>query len=373
MVKYNSNVSNGVASVSMLNRNIFGMSTSISGVLRRAVAAHRTWQSRLSISSGSERSSKPTIYFLTPDFQAPAGGIAVIYRHVDILVKAGIDAFVLHQRRGFRCSWFDNQTPIRYVEDTRVLQGDLLVVPELHADVLAKLSPGISHVLFNQNTHLTWKHGDDIRHAYLMSPDLAGVITVSKHNAEMLRYAFSGCSIARIHLSIDPEVFHPVSGARPKRIGYMPRRGQEDAKQVLQLLGNGRIPDDWEVVALDGLSHREVADALRSCRIFMAFTRHEGFGLPAAEAMACGCYVIGNHGFGGAEFFKQEFSSAIESGDILDFARTVERAVANEDVEPGWCQERGQKAAEFILSRYSLEREAEDVVSTYAALLNVGQ
>jgi glycosyltransferase involved in cell wall biosynthesis len=356
----------------VLKRNVFDMSASISGALRRVVEARRNWQNRVTVTSGRERSAKPTIYFLTPDFQAPAGGIAVIYRHVDILNRAGIDAFVLHQRRGFRCNWFDNKTAIRYVDDTRVLQGDLLVVAELNANVLTKLSPGISHVVFNQNAHLTWKQGGDVaRHVYLGSPDLAGVLTVSRHNTEMLSYAFPGCKIARVHLSIDPQIFRPGSGSRPKRIAYMPRRGHDDALQVLQLLKGARIPVDWEIVALSGLSHEQVADALRQCRIFMAFTRHEGFGLPAAEAMACGCYVVGNHGLGGAEFFKTEFSSTVESGDILGFARAVEQAVSNEQSEPGWCQQRGQNAAEFIRSEYSPEREVSDVVSTYTAMLKV--
>ena len=46
--------------------------------------------------------------------------------------------------------------------------------------------------------------------------------------------------------------------------------------------------------------------------------------MPAAEAMACGSYVIGNHGQGGREFFLPEFSTAIEAGDTLAFARAVE-------------------------------------------------
>ena len=49
---------------------------------------------------GNCASPRPTVYFVTPDFSEPSGGIRVMYRHTDILNSAGNKAFVLHQRRG---------------------------------------------------------------------------------------------------------------------------------------------------------------------------------------------------------------------------------------------------------------------------------
>jgi glycosyltransferase involved in cell wall biosynthesis len=109
---------------------------------------------------------------------------------------------------------------------------------------------------------------------------------------------------------------------------------------------------------------------MRQTRIFMAFTSHEGFGLPAAEAMACGNYVIGNHGFGGREFFRSEFSLPVDAGDVLSFARAVVGAVASDESIPGWCLERGGRAAAFIHSTYSLQAEREDVLGLYGELLS---
>ena len=51
---------------------------------------------RLRLPSASGLDVPPTVYFLTPDFDTPAGGNRVIYRHVDILNSVGIPAFVLH-------------------------------------------------------------------------------------------------------------------------------------------------------------------------------------------------------------------------------------------------------------------------------------
>jgi glycosyltransferase involved in cell wall biosynthesis len=185
----------------------------------------------------------------------------------------------------------------------------------------------------------------------------------------MLRYAFKSLPVHRVHLSIDPSRFYPGDGPRDRRIAYMPRRGRADSEQVFHLLGGRCLLDGWEVVLLDGLTHDQVAEQLRTTRIFLAFTYQEGFGLPAAEAMACGNFVVGCHGFGGREFFHPEFSTPIETGDVLGFARAVEDAIVHERNDPMWCLNRGRKASEFVLSEYSPVRERDEVVSVYAELL----
>ena len=50
-------------------------------------------------------------------------------------------------------------------------------------------------------------------------------------------------------------------------------------------------------------SEAAVADILRESQVFLSFGHPEGFGLPPAEALACGCLVIGYHGGGGREYF----------------------------------------------------------------------
>ncbi len=334
----------------------------------QAVDRHR--RARLVVPVTDEPVQTPTVYFLTPDYDAPSGGIRVIYRHVDLLNSVGIRAFVLHQRRGFRCTWFESETQVTDVATTRVGRGDLLVFSELDVEVACRMPCGVRHVVFNQSGHLTWSRAvESVVHHYRTSPDLAGVITVSDHSADLLRHAFPGFHLHRIHLSIDPVLFNPGNCPRDRRIAYMPRRGFADAEQVLHMLRGRGALDGWEVVPLHGLPHAEVAKQLRTTRIFLAFSYQEGFGLSAAEAMACGNYVVGYHGFGGREFFCPEFSAPVETGDVLSFARAVEDAVACDRTDPAWCRTRGREASRFILAEYSPVRERDEVVSTYAELL----
>ncbi|MDK1374004.1 MULTISPECIES: glycosyltransferase [unclassified Sinorhizobium] len=320
--------------------------------------------------TGPQRSVRPTIYFLTPDYQRPSGGIRVIYRHVDMLNSAGMDAFVLHQRRGFRCTWFENRSRIAYVGDTMVLRGDILVIPEVCVDILDRLPPGTEYVIFNQNVHLTWdaKTRFTAKH-YAPGSGLKGVIAVSKHNQEALGYAFEHVDVRRVHVGIDSGMFHPAEGPRTNRIAYMPRRMPGDAFKVLELLRGRGLLDGWDVVPLDRIPQSEVAMQLQTTKMFLAVSHQEGLGLPPAEAMACGNYVVGYHGFGGREFFRPDFSAPIEAGDLLGLAQAIEHAITMEHAHPGWCQARGAKASRFISSEYSLEREQEEVTQIYADFL----
>lgn len=318
----------------------------------------------------TDKMATSRVYFLTPDFNEPAGGIKVIYRHVDILNEAGIDAAVLHQRKGFRCSWFDNDTKVADVSSSTVGPGDVLVVSELHVDNLIGLRPGIRHVVLNQSGYRTWTHrGDLVAEHYSSSPDLLGIVVVSEHSTQMLEYAFPERQIRRVYNGIDGKVFHPPSGAKRRQITYFPRRGQEDLELVLNMLRGRGVLQGWDVIPLKGLSQETLLERLQASRITLALSWWEGFGLPPAEAMACGNYVIGYHAFGGREYMRPEFSCPVDVGDVLAVASAVERTIANDSRDEDWCVSRGMQASAFILEQYGVDRERESVVAAYSDLL----
>lgn len=326
-------------------------------------------RARFALAARAGEAPHPTLYFVTPDHPLPAGGIRVIYRHVDILNEAGIRAFVVHHRHGFRCRWFENDTPVLSAAEVALAANDLVVLPEVDVELAERLPPGNRYVIFNQNSHLTWRARSVSVEPFYRSPNLAAVLTVSEHNAAMLAFAFDGVPIHRVRLGIDPQMFFPGDGDRPRRIAYMPRRGAGDAEQVVQILRARGSLQGWEVVALDGLMHHEVGAALRQSRIFLALTYHEGFGLPAAEAMACGNYVVGYHAYGGREFFKPEFSAAVPTGDIVGVVKAIERAMAEEGSCGGGDEGRGAAASRYILSNYTRQAEIQDVSAFYSELL----
>jgi glycosyltransferase involved in cell wall biosynthesis len=350
------------------------------------------------------------IYYACPDVEMPYGGVRVVYRHVDILNAAGHEAYVLHTRAPFRCTWFDHDTPIRYVHEepleqplqeylrsgagvhasvrrigraasgrarraataTRTLaEDDVLAVSEVISSHAYRLYPGTARVIFNQGTYQTFIGWDAADDPYARD-DLLGAMTVSEDGEAYLRFAFGarGWPIVRVHYSIDQGVF--AYGAEKRRqIAYIPQKNPNDVHQVLSILGLRGVLDGWDLVALDGLTEREVAAVLRESALFLTFGHPEGFGRPPLEALSCGCAVIGYHGLGGREFFRLELGAqAIEPGDVRAYVEAVERFLATYDAEAAHHSETGRAASEFVAASYSPEQEERDVVAAWRRFLD---
>jgi hypothetical protein len=317
----------------------------------------------------SDHPGPPKVYYLCPHFDRPCGGVRAIYRHVDILNDARIPATVVHARNGFSCSWFEHKTRVTGASSVTLSRQDVLVVPEWYGPGLAALPSGPRIVIFNQNAYQTFD-GLDQKAApgapYRGLPGLEAVLAVSHDNVEYLRFAFPEIPITLVRNAIDPAMFHLPTQRAGRKLAFMPRRRSSDARQVLCILGARGGLDDWDVVVIENRSEAETAELLRSCAIFLSFSAQEGFGLPPAEAMACGCYVIGFPGFAGREFLHPEFSSPIADGDVLAFARAVEAALAQ---EPAMLAARAQEGAEYVRRHYSPDRQRDDLLAFFVPLL----
>jgi hypothetical protein len=315
--------------------------------------------------------SPPGIFFFYPDFAHPVGGMRIAYRHVDLLNKLGHRARMVHRAKGFRCTWFENATPVLAAEDVRVRPEDIVVLPEIVEPRHALAYPGIKLVIFNQGAYCTFQsHGwqKEDRQTPYTSPDLLGVFVVSEDNFEYLAYAFPGLRLLRYRCSINPRLFAP---GRTKRnlIAFMPRRGFEDVRQVLNIVKFRGLLDDYELRPVEGLSLEQVAEVLSEVKIFLSSGTHEGCPLPPLEAMACGCLVVGYHGFGGREYFRPEFSFPVEVGNVQQFAHTLERVLLRLKDDPDSVESMARQASQYVLEHYSEEREEESVRHGWETLL----
>jgi glycosyltransferase involved in cell wall biosynthesis len=344
-----------------------------------------------------------TVYYACTDRAVPAGGVKVIYRHVDILNRNGIEAYVLHERPPFRCSWFPNSTPVRYwtseaspahpairtrvrarlgfrdragprerLHVTRPAElpldaDDVLVLPEGFGPRLAEIAPGVSKVIFNQNAYRTF-HGWPLDLARVQSPYLApevrAVVAISEDNRRYLQLAFPDLNIVRLHYSYDPAVFPFVRNGR-RQLAYMPRKNSHDAAQVLLMLRLRGALDGWSVAPIDGVTEAEVSEVLQESSVFLSFGHPEGCPLPPAEAMLAGAVVVGYHGMGGREYLRSEHAYPIETGDITAFVQTCERLLRE---DPAQLDETAERAAAFIQKMYSPEREEAEVVAFWREL-----
>jgi len=149
----------------------------------------------------------------------------------------------------------------------------------------------------------------------------------------------------------------------------MPRKLSEDVLQVINILRLKKLDEQWQFISIDNNSEQEVANIMKESALFLSFNHREGFGLPPAEAMATGCYVIGYCGQGGKEYMNPTFSSPIADGDITAFVKEICHIVELYEKSSDEILKKGKLASDFIHNTYSLENEKEDIGKLWTKIL----
>jgi hypothetical protein len=313
------------------------------------------------------------IFYLSPDDTRPVGGIKILYRHVDILNRHGFEAAIVHRKKGFRCTWFENETRVLYYNKIEPDSGDVVVVPEIYGPRATDHFPEAGKVIFNQNAHLTfWDydvHAQNPVTAY-HDPAVRCVMVVSEDSRRYLERVFPRVPVRRVHVSttVDAFPFRPLS-AKQKVITYMPRKNPEDARQVISILTFLGLLDGWDVKPIAGLPYQEVAELIGRSSLFLSFGHPEGCPMPPIEAMLSGAIVVGYHGNGGREFFHPEYSWPVDAGDIMGFVDAAQEVLRLFRTDLPGLQQRAAKARAFVEVEYSPAREERDVLELWRELL----
>ncbi len=147
--------------------------------------------------------------------------------------------------------------------------------------------------------------------------------------------------------------FEPAD--KERRIALMPRRRREDLLGAVQLVRRSGRLDGWEIVLIDGMTQQQVAEELGRAAIFLFGAEREGVGLPGAEAMASGCYVVGFTGDGAKEYMRPEHSSVIADSDVVDMCDRTLEAMEWFDRDRATYDARAAAGREWVRSRHSAE------------------
>lgn len=348
------------------------------------------------------------LYYLCPDYSGHAGGIRVIYGHVDLLRRNGYEAFVVHERQGFRDTWFENETPViawskrrQSTYDsfasraTRLIRRnlrrpptatplhlreppcfaieptDVVVIPEVFGPDLARIAPGVPKVIFVQNPYAAFfGYPPDPRSVVppYRHPEVVATFLTSEDTRRVMEYSFPGLKGFRVRWSLNRAHYY-LDPNKVKQIAYMPRKGADDARQVLAMLACRGSLADFRIRPIVNLDETGVAACLRESLIFLSLGQHEGLPLPPAEAMACGAIVVGYDGFGGREYLLPEFAFPVPAGDRMEFARTLERVIALQREKPDELRDRATRASAFITEHLSRSREEQELLSAWEEIL----
>ena len=313
-----------------------------------------------------------TLYFIAPDNPNPCGGLKTRYRHVDLLNRNGIPACILHEKAGFRCTWFANETPVAAFETlTRAHPSDLLVLTEVHGPNAHTMAKGLlKKVIFNQGIFNTF-NGYPIETRPKETPylhdEVIAVIVNSDYAADYLRLTFPEKPLYRIHYGINTALFHP----RPKKkqIAFLTSKNPRDLLQVINMLRYRGALNEWTLAPIERKTEAETAELLGESSVFLNFTAQEGFGMPAAEALASGCLVVGYDGISGREYLRPEFSRTVPTGDILAFVEQVENILALLDRNPPQAQQMREASVAFIRKHYTPAIEEQELLAAWRSIL----
>lgn len=298
------------------------------------------------------------IIYLCPAIDIPIGGIKVIYKHVDILNQIGYDAYVYHDVNMFRCTWFRNTTRIVYYLD--INDHDIIVVPETMAHLIFRFK--CKKIIFNQNVYNTFQENNSSREQVGVDPyrikDLFAVMVVSEDNYAVIKEKYPEMQIYIVRNCIDKQIFS-YDERKVNQICYMSRKNKKHIEFITNML-NPELLVGWKFVDIDGCNENETAQIMKESKIFLSVSDKEGFGLPAAEALATGCMVVGYNGKGGKEYFDR-CCITIDYGNIELFVKEIENIVHNINCDANCYKEVCKKNSVYILGTYSGSEQMEDL------------
>lgn len=323
----------------------------------------------------------PRRYWLAlhPDIRKPIGGAKQMHRFAEALSACGRQATLIQKRADFHPGWFESQVHTIALADWRQRsdldpRSDVVVLPETFLPALPRYGPGLPKLLFNQNGAYSFgfQQGDGFPETpepvleLYRHPELVHALCVSKHDQRLLESGFGlgPQRVSRLINAIETTVFRPGS-SKERLITYMPRKNSRDAAIVTALLQEQPWFSGWKLQPIHGLPQHKVAILLQRSLGFLAFGHPEGFGLPLAEAAACGCALIGYSGLGGRELLalakQQQVGWEVEFGDWQGFLTGTEALTKRVEREPKTIVSQLQALSEQVRDRYSWQAMVQSV------------
>jgi len=289
------------------------------------------------------------------DCQQVYGGMKQIYRFIDVLNQLGYDAALL-------------------VHSTRVMEAKDEVLESSDYLVLGECAGGIpditgadkaSLVIYAQNpyTVLVGFGGVSVNVLKFYRERVKAVTCISEHSRQILSWMLK-TDIYRTRYSFDREPFS-YSDSKEELISFMPRKRSEDISKTFHVL-DAKGYMGWRLGEIARMSESESADIMKRSSIFVSASSMEGFGMPPAEAMACGCVVVGFNGIAGAEFMDKGIMWNVPDGDFLGVSKAIHEVMMLTGEER---RRIGVAASDYIRSQYSTELEVASVGEAWERII----
>lgn len=251
------------------------------------------------------------LYFLEP-VHVPSGGVANIYKHVEILAAHGFDAHVALREQP-KVDFYGSTAPL-IIGDPKPQRGDICVISELFVDLnTALMATPARRLMFCQNQYYL-PFTSDAR-AGIAEFGVHGIVVSSIAIRNFFRDVYGLSNLPMIPYGLDTKRFGAIQPKR-RQIAFVPRKLPDDAQLIAHAFRRRHQRHaDVPWVAIHGVPQAQAAHIMGESAVFLSLSHKESFGLPPLEAMACGCLVAGFHGDGGREYMTTRNGWWAETGD----------------------------------------------------------
>lgn len=307
-----------------------------------------------------------------PDLTKAIGGVKQIHRVAEILLSFGHNVFLVQEDASFRPSWFQSDVPTiskaEWLSSPNLLSDtDVIVYPETFLPIVNDNFSHVRKIIFNQNAAYTFGVSNvdiwppnAVLNAYQNSA-ITQVWCVSKHDYTFLSrgLCLDPNKLFLLSNGIETHQFViPQDKKKKYQVCFMPRKNSRDSSIVSSLLQKQTWFNGFQLIPIQNLSHDDVLCVLQESVLFLSFGHPEGFGLPIAEAMACGCSVVGYSGLGGREIFNigisYNLAVEVDFGDWLGFLDGVRSILAFLKNSPSEYISNAHSMSAKIRSTYSM-------------------
>lgn len=338
-------------------------------------------------------------FLLFAKVHAPIGGVKVVYEYANRLADRGHAVTVVHavflrksdgalrraarllrfwlRRAGGRhtsAAWFTlrpavRQQWVRWPDAAVVPDGDVVVATAwASAEWVASYPPSRGRKAYLLQHLETWA-GDPERVLATWKLPLRK-IAVARWLVELA--AARGEEAALIPNGLDFTAFgldRPIAARAPDAVALLchwrPYKGTRDALAALELARKSAALS----VTMFGVKARpawvppwvcyernpaqaRLREIYNEAAVFIAPSRHEGWGLPACEAMLCGCALVASDAEGHREFAIPETTALVfPAGDARAMAQALLRLVGDPPLRVRIAQAGNQHVRQFTWER----------------------
>jgi hypothetical protein len=244
------------------------------------------------------KNKENNLYFFAIDTKGnPSGALAHMYETVRLLNEVGYNAHVIHDKEDYTgvAEWLGEEygeISHKLTKDIEVSPADVIVVPELFANVIEQLGKyNCKKLVFAQSYSYIFellKIGTTWNYDY----GFEDVLTTSETQADYIKKHFPNIRTHVIPVSV-PEYFNKYDFPQKPTVGIM-ARDQSDVSRVIKSFYLQYPMYKWITFKdLRGLSKDKFAEEVKQNCLSVWVDSDSAFGTFPLESMKCGVPVIG--------------------------------------------------------------------------------